>query len=1095
MSSIITLKQLINASLDANSLEHFINGSDLEEVITRLGKQYPTLAKLVRKYSENGMFLPFDTQENLLAYVPEIESMAAKALDTKKVFLWKQISAEGVEPKVFGWVDQGKSELDQATSYFDSFFSPGINIFDLSKIEHDKYYNYKNGQKGDAEGFVAAGLYEIKPSTEYQVPPQHGQQMAFFDQDMKFIDGYESAGPTKKFTTPENAKYIGITVEQEIVDIMMLCESSVYPSEYVPFELKMNDLSVSTKQIEGFQNALDSVLEPLDPYYINIVTNANVKHGYYVYWKTGQISPVADHSVVGPCKILPNTTYQTSQNYNQQFVFLDKNFVYIDGYEKPTPAKTFITPANAKYAMFTVPDTVLNSLIIAEGIMFAKASLEPVSKLRNVLITNDQISGLGSFIGGELGLRPLNIIDLSKLVQDKYVDWKSGGLADNPDFVAAGPYEIASSVEYQASDFYSQQGAFYDLNLNYISGFPSLPENRRFITPENAKYIRLSVAKSIINKLVVAESSIFPEGYVSSDKKLSDNLFVRIDGNGVKTTEIWVSADLNDADPRVKFRGKNAIQLALDSITDASVNNRYIIRVKRGFYKITKADEFLGYPGYPAMILVKDHVDIVGQGRDNTIIWAELPYNDDDIGPSIDGKLYGRLQYQTVYNYADDAVMKDLTCIAKNLRYTIHIDNPNGANKERKFDNVAFIFKGNKGGLTAMGCGTSSGERTIIVGGQSFSDKNVPFASHNNSDFDKPSYWSFTSHSFVALANVNFAYMQNDGSLLEDQLELVGCSFGGKAYQLGYVDVWLTGNTTMNRDSFNHAEWHVTGHGNDPFLFKNDTAGKSLRFKTITTGISSSIRFDKTSSAFDLLIKNNQVNAGSALLHNSREFVDGYIVQDGSVDLPAQAWGCRDLYESVYLYDQGVNYTRLGVRLGDCSVNNKKLGVIVNGTLNNILFNKNYGPMMNSEIIAEMNAQLSGAVVDLVSYGRDYYPTITDVCEPVYNITSTFIPKGSLVAKSGGYVRLASGSDKVFGVALDDIPVMQTTSEGVTKGQGRVLKRGYISASRSEAFYVLADNQNPSIGTRFKVSNGQLVTDVNGAISVDIDNAIISINC
>ena len=41
----------------------------------------------------------------------------------------------------------------------------------------------------------------------------------------------------------------------------------------------------------------------------------------------------------------------------------------------------------------------------------------------------------------------------------------------------------------------------------------------------------------------------------------------------------------------------------------------------------------------------------------------------------------------------------------------------------------------------------------------------------------------------------------------------------------------------------------------------------------------------------------------------------------------------------------------------------------------------------------------------------------------------------------------------------------------------------------------IADNQTPVIGTRFTVSNGQLITDSNGKISVDIDSGVVSINC
>ncbi|MFX5100498.1 hypothetical protein ABTB97_20485, partial [Acinetobacter baumannii] len=123
-------------------------------------------------------------------------------------------------------------------------------------------------------------------------------------------------------------------------------------------------------------------------------------------------------------------------------------------------------------------------------------------------------------------------------------------------------------------------------------------------------------------------------------------------------------------------------------------------------------------------------------------------------------------------------------------------------------------------------------------------------------------------------------------------------------------------------------------------------------------------------------------------------------------------------------YDSGAIYTNMGKRLGDCSITNKVLNVIVNGVTNTITFNKDYTSMSNAAILAEINAALSGAIASLNIYGRDYYPMMPDVTEVVYNTTATYIPKGSVVAKSGGSVRLAQTGDKIYGVALDDIPVM-----------------------------------------------------------------------
>ena len=53
----------------------------------------------------------FKTEVQLLAFTPDIENFAAKALDTKKVWLW-----DGVQ-----WNDTGLSELDLAKQYTDSY--------------------------------------------------------------------------------------------------------------------------------------------------------------------------------------------------------------------------------------------------------------------------------------------------------------------------------------------------------------------------------------------------------------------------------------------------------------------------------------------------------------------------------------------------------------------------------------------------------------------------------------------------------------------------------------------------------------------------------------------------------------------------------------------------------------------------------------------------------------------------------------------------------------------------------------------------------------------------------------------------------------
>ena len=59
VDEVITKQELIDAQKDAQSLDDFINGSDEQTVITRLLKEYPTLANAIRQiYEKGGKFYP-----------------------------------------------------------------------------------------------------------------------------------------------------------------------------------------------------------------------------------------------------------------------------------------------------------------------------------------------------------------------------------------------------------------------------------------------------------------------------------------------------------------------------------------------------------------------------------------------------------------------------------------------------------------------------------------------------------------------------------------------------------------------------------------------------------------------------------------------------------------------------------------------------------------------------------------------------------------------------------------------------------------------------------------------------------------------------
>ncbi|EHU1917887.1 hypothetical protein J506_1675 [Acinetobacter baumannii 625974] len=106
---IVTRQQLVDAGLDAESLQKFISGLDSEDVLTRLGKIYPTLAKLVRILMETGGWKAYSTEAELLATVPTVNPSVGYAFDTKKLYKW--------DGSV--WIDEGLSIYDRTKPYID----------------------------------------------------------------------------------------------------------------------------------------------------------------------------------------------------------------------------------------------------------------------------------------------------------------------------------------------------------------------------------------------------------------------------------------------------------------------------------------------------------------------------------------------------------------------------------------------------------------------------------------------------------------------------------------------------------------------------------------------------------------------------------------------------------------------------------------------------------------------------------------------------------------------------------------------------------------------------------------------------------------
>lgn len=191
-SEIITRQELVDAKADAGSLEKFISGTEIEDVLTRLGMQYPTLAKLIRILMETGGWKAYQTEAALLATTPSITPSVGYAFDTKKLYLWNGSA----------WIDEGLSPLDQAKNFtvkansIDSrfqfrdfnFYSGAVTI----PLYMDNNYNVLLGLNTVTDELYGNGLIDNKRLSSMHVFTGVGKYPLVIDSIGNTILGYDA---------------------------------------------------------------------------------------------------------------------------------------------------------------------------------------------------------------------------------------------------------------------------------------------------------------------------------------------------------------------------------------------------------------------------------------------------------------------------------------------------------------------------------------------------------------------------------------------------------------------------------------------------------------------------------------------------------------------------------------------------------------------------------------------------------------------------------------------------------------------------------------------------------------------------------------
>jgi hypothetical protein len=165
MTDINTSPNQKNWERDIADAEKAVNTKSI--VTPRLGEPFKSFPLAIQEILENGGVEAYKTEKLLVASTPTIIKKIAKALDTKKIWLW--------ENNV--WTDTGLSELDLAKAYTDQTLSSFIKIG--GDINH--LYTFTDRDEDPVVAFTKDGNIITPKADLYELADQSADMYQYKD--------------------------------------------------------------------------------------------------------------------------------------------------------------------------------------------------------------------------------------------------------------------------------------------------------------------------------------------------------------------------------------------------------------------------------------------------------------------------------------------------------------------------------------------------------------------------------------------------------------------------------------------------------------------------------------------------------------------------------------------------------------------------------------------------------------------------------------------------------------------------------------------------------------------------------------------------
>jgi hypothetical protein len=519
----------------------------------------------------------------------------------------------------------------------------------------------------------------------------------------------------------------------------------------------------------------------------NLFNVNDINAGNFVANQNGNLIANSGYTASNYIPVQPNTAY-TLSGTSEQLAFYDSTKVYISGLT--SGGAYFTTPANTAFVRISMLNSQATSVQLELG--QNKTAYESFdAKLDiNLILTKIPESKLDLTRSIVRGTPSQNLFNKDVVTVGYYVNNGNGLLSAGATYNVSDYIPIKASTQYKVSGT-SEQGAFYDSNKVFISGYTfasSIP-----LSPANAAYLRQTSKDSQLTSTQVEEGTVAtayaPYGGVPVIAGITQTVVKTVKPDG---TGDYLSP-----------------KLANDAITDSSVGKQYEITIFPGTYTE------IGWT-------LKPFIHLIGTDRATCILKGELP----DTATETDIE-----NNSTVWVNSTNR-LENLTITAKNMRYAVH-DESSGVNKDftRTVKNCHIEHYGNNVGTwdsqCAYGMGASSGSK-LYAENTTFRAPFAPFSVHNNTAFTRPAFIHLKGCRVDKVAG-KYSYgvrVQSLGSGQDDILMLEGCYLNAPIYHNDSPWGGAANATT-------HIEWQVFGFGNSPVTMTSTFATNetdSLKF-------------------------------------------------------------------------------------------------------------------------------------------------------------------------------------------------------------------------------------------------------------------------